>query len=70
MGEDRWPKRRRVIYLALVFCAAVIGFALLGDLDGETRQTAITQAFWAGSAIIGSYCFAATWDDKGRKQDQ
>ena len=70
VGEvDRWKYRRRIVFISLAFSAGVIVYALSGahdGLDGETRRTAITQAFWAASAIIGAYVFGATWDDKGR----
>jgi Na+/H+-dicarboxylate symporter len=66
---DRWKYRRRVIFGSLTFCAVVITYALASDkemLDAATRQTAITQAFWSASAIIGAYVFGAVYDDKGR----
>ena len=67
MPEHRWKIRRKVMFSALAFCGAVILAGLWADgLEATTREAAITQGFWAGAAIIGSYVFGATWDDKGR----
>lgn len=70
MKEDRWRIRRRIIFASLFFCAGVIVYALASShdaLDAATRQTAITQSFWAAGAIIGAYVFGAVYDDKNQK---
>lgn len=64
---DSWAKRRKVIYLSLGVCASGILFGALNVyLEPSVAAVLITQGFWVGSVIVGSYAFAATWDDKGK----
>lgn len=64
---DSWTKRRKVIYLSLGVCGAGILFGALNVyLDPTVAVSLITNGFWIGSIIVGSYAFAATWDDKGK----
>lgn len=68
MASTRWTIRRRIIVASLAFCGGVILISLFKtDLDPTVSQTAITQAFVAGMAIIGSYVFGAVWDDKNNQ---
>ncbi|MBL4837453.1 MAG: hypothetical protein JKY34_07725 [Kordiimonadaceae bacterium] len=68
ISHDSWSKRRRIIHGALAVCAlSILIGALKPDLDPGVAQTLITQAFWAGSAVIGSYVFGAVWEDRSRK---
>ena len=65
---DSWSKRRRLIHASLALCAAsVIIGALNPVLAPSVAETLITQAFWAGTAIIGAYVFGAAWDDRAKK---
>lgn len=67
-SPDSWAKRRRIIHAGLALCAfAILIGALKTDLEPDVAKTLITQAFWAGSAIIGSYVFGAVWDDRSSK---
>lgn len=59
-----WVNRRRVIWASLAFCAGVISYCLIDGEDTTLNQTALTCAFWAGGAIVGSYCFGAAWENR------
>lgn len=64
--KPSWKNRRRFMFIVSAFCGAVIAYALVwGDCDA-VGETALTMAFTALIAIVGSYVFGATWDDKGR----
>lgn len=39
---------------------------VLGAADAETGKTIVASAFALAGGVIGSYVFAATWDDKGK----
>lgn len=67
IGTSSWSIRRKIIILSLVFCGGVITVCIFKtSLSPDVATTAITQAFWAGMAIIGSYVFGAVWDDKNK----
>ena len=40
------------------------------DLEGETAETAVSQAFLLLGAVVGSYVFGAAWDDRNKRQFQ
>lgn len=68
---DTWPKRRRVVYVALIFCALVIAFALgaaTAARDMLVVKALAEMAFWLGGAIIGSYVFGSIWDDTNKRK--
>lgn len=60
---DNWKKRRRVMYLALLFIAGTVQEILLTGADTSVNQQAIVALIAAGAAVIGSYVFGATWED-------
>ena len=59
-----WKNRRRVIFLALLFCAALIGYLAVEGTDTRLNETIAVGAFFLAGAVIGSYVFGAAWDDK------
>jgi len=66
MAQFEWVKRRRIIHLALAFCAGILvaGMAY-AIVQGETElvKTFAVAAFTSAISIIGSYVFGAVWDD-------
>ncbi|MBE7732187.1 hypothetical protein [Devosia faecipullorum] len=68
---DTWPKRRRVVYVALLFCALVIAYAL-GAATAARDMTVVKaiaeMSFWLGGGIIGSYVFGSIWDDTNKRK--
>jgi hypothetical protein len=59
----QWRMRRRIIILALLFCAAGMTYILIRDVDNELNRTAFTVFGYAALGIIGTYVFGATWHD-------
>jgi hypothetical protein len=58
-----WRNRRRVIFLALGYCAVSDAYLIvLGTDTALHQQMAIAHVMLAG-AVIGSYVFGAVWDD-------
>lgn len=47
-----------------VFFAAVVAYVLGAALDTKPAETAVMFAMVGLTGIVGSYVFAATWDDK------
>lgn len=62
MPKTSWVLRRRTMFVVLAFCFLVVLIALFQDT--EVAETAVIAAFGTIIAIVGSYVFAATWDDK------
>ena len=70
MNDDAWRIRRRFMFLVSGFCAVVITYILLRDIDTEAAQTAVSMSFVTLMGTVSSYVFGAAWDDihkrKGR----
>jgi hypothetical protein len=64
VGGSPWAVRRRIIVLTLIFCAGVVTYIMLKGVDSRTNETIVQSAFYLASAVIGSYCFAASWADR------
>lgn len=58
-----WNRRRRLMYLVVVFCMAVVAYILLRGLSGSVAETSVTMAFGTIVSVTGSYVFGATWQD-------
>lgn len=68
---DTWPKRRLVIWAALIFLAEVIAICLWAAVqsgDAMLIKSVSDNAFWLGGAVIGSYVFGAVWDDANKRK--
>lgn len=61
-----WGVRRRIIILTLLFCASLSVYITAKGVDSRTAETIVQSAFALAGAVIGSYCFAATWEDKAK----
>lgn len=64
---DGWPIRRRLMIMALLFCAGNVQYLLLWGQDTSLNKEIATTLLWVGGAIIGSYVFGAVWDDMDRR---
>jgi hypothetical protein len=68
---DTWPKRRLVIYIALIFLAEVIAVCLWAAIqngDAVLIGAIAGSAFLYGSMIIGSYVFGSIYDDSNKRK--
>lgn len=62
-----WRVRRRIIFLALAFCAACIVYSMVWQDRESIAEVVITNSFLTAGAIIGSYVFGAVWDDRQQR---
>lgn len=58
---DTWPRRRRMMYQVLFFCAAVIIYCL--GWEPRFGEVAIEMSFIIIGIIILGYVFGAVLDD-------
>lgn len=63
---SRWASRRAFLFVASVFCMAVVAYVLATGADTEAARDASSNAFWLLGAIAGIYVGGATWDDVTR----
>jgi hypothetical protein len=66
-GNSNWDKRRRVIYLALLYCAVLVCYIVFKGADTALNAQVSIALIGLAGAIIGSYCFAAVWDDNNKR---
>lgn len=66
-GNSNWDKRRRVINLALLYCAGLVAYIVLKGADTALNAQAVTALIALAGGIIGSYCFVAVWDDNSKR---
>lgn len=60
-----WKIRRRIVILALCFCAGCIAYLMIcGQPDSRLHETIAYGLFVTAISVIGSYVFGATWDDR------
>lgn len=65
-ANSNWRIRRKIIIITLLFCAAVVTYITLKGTDSRTAETIVQSAFALAGAVIGSYIFGATWEDKAK----
>jgi hypothetical protein len=68
MKKNHWAIRRKIIILAIVFCALSIAFVLFGGVNDTLGVVVVKSGFLAATAIITTYCSMAVWDDKKDKK--
>jgi hypothetical protein len=66
-GNSNWDKRRRVIYLTLIFCAGNVQYLIVWGSDTALHQQIALALIALAVSVIGSYCFAAVWDDNNKR---
>lgn len=60
-----WKHRRRIVYGTLGFCAGSIVYLMVyGQADSRLHETIAYGLIGTAIAVIGSYVFGATWDDR------
>lgn len=64
----KWKVRRRIVNLTLIFCAGCVLYIMFKGTDSRLYETIATNAFFLAGAVIGSYIFGATWDDKSNTE--
>lgn len=68
--SDTWRIRRRLMFLVMAFCVLAITYVLLGGLDTEAAQTAVSMSFVTIMGVTSSYVFGAAWDDINKRKDR
>jgi len=58
-----WTQRRRLMYVVAAFCMGTIIYVLASGNDTRAGDTAIMFSFVGLLGIVGSYVFAAAWQD-------
>lgn len=58
-----WENRRKVIFLSLLFSAAVILYVMVFGEDTKLNETIIQFSYIFGGSVVGSYVFGSTWED-------
>ncbi|MDF2114781.1 hypothetical protein PY365_04295 [Roseiarcaceae bacterium H3SJ34-1] len=66
-GNSNWDKRRPVIYLSLLFCAGNVQYLIVWGADTALHQQIALALIAFAVSVVGSYCFAAVWDDKSKR---
>lgn len=61
--KDSWSRRRTFMFAVSLFCAVIIGYSLLNNMDTKVAETAVTMAFFTLMSITGGYTFGAAWED-------
>ena len=64
LPKPDWKRRRRLLYLALAFCAGWISWVLYKGTDSVLFQNALYVLGGGAVALIGQYVFGAAYDDK------
>lgn len=64
--QPSWARRRRVIYLTILFCAGVISYLTGWGKDTRLAETIAQFAWITAGGVIGSYVFGAAWEDVTR----
>jgi hypothetical protein len=62
--KPSWAVRRKVIFAALVFCAACVVWVMVWGDTRSVNDIIVMCAFGLAFSTIGSYVFGAVWDDK------
>lgn len=62
-----WTRRRRIIHLTLIYCAVLVVWLTERHPDSPIVSQAVLGLLALAGAVIGSYVFGATWDDKNAR---
>lgn len=65
---DNWPRRRRWMIVMLTWLMANAQYLIIWGKDNALHQNALVTILGAIVAIIGSYVFGATWDDREKRK--
>jgi hypothetical protein len=64
LPKPEWTRRRRVLYVGLIFCASWLSWVLYKGTDSVLYQNALYVLGGGAVALIGQYVFGAAFDDK------
>ena len=62
-SEDRWKKRRTVIYITLTFCAISIVYLMAFGKDNELHNTIANGLIFLASSVIITYVGGSAYED-------
>lgn len=62
-----WTKRRRIINLTLLYCAVMVVWLTERHPDSPLVSQVVLGLIGLAGAVLGSYLFGATWDDKNAR---
>lgn len=68
-GDPRWRYRRRLVHLTVLFATLMIAFGAFVWRDAIVASELVRNGTILLTTILTGYVFAATWDDKGRTND-
>lgn len=68
LKPSEWKKRRRILYLSLIFICVSLIYIIFKGTDSVLYQQISIALIGAGTLIIGQYIFGAIWDDKNYMQ--
>ena len=67
--SDNWPKRRRLMYVVLLWAIVASSYILYLGRDLELDRTAFVMLISLIISIVGSYVFGAVWDDADKRKN-
>lgn len=62
-----WTKRRRLINLTLLYCAAMVAWLSERHPESAIAGQVVIALIGLAGMVLGSYVFGATWDDKNAR---
>ncbi len=65
---DNWPRRRRWMIVILTWMIGNAQYLIIWGQDNAIHQNALITLLGAVVAILGSYVFGATWDDREKRR--
>lgn len=64
-GQKPWSFRRKLVVMALLFCAVCAAYVtVFGHPSEDIGGSIVNSSFGLAGAVIGSYVFGAVWHDK------
>jgi cation transporter-like permease len=66
LPQASWKIRRRVMFVVLAFCMAVIGWLTYAAPESRVAETIVLCAFGLMGLIVSVYVLGATWEDVTR----
>jgi len=64
MIKPSWKIRRRIVVATLIFCAFCVTWIMIGGDARSVNDVIVMCSFGLAGSTIGSYVFAAVWDDR------
>jgi hypothetical protein len=69
VGNSRWRHRRRLVYLTILFAAAMVTVGAFDTADRQVSSQLVIGGVSLITLILSGYVFAATFDDKWSNYD-